>query len=92
MSKCLFCYQELDPGQVDFHPACARKVFGMSEAPRMPYTRDNMSELARKVVLKNTPRLHFKLDETAANADRVMSILHELDMETTAKNDTEDTK
>lgn len=50
MSKCLYCYQELEPGQVDFHPACARKVFGMSEAPRMPYTRDNMSELARMVI------------------------------------------
>lgn len=50
MSKCLYCYQELDPGQVDFHPACARKVFGMNEAPRMPYTRDNMSELARQVI------------------------------------------
>ena len=35
---------------MDFHPACARKVFGMSEAPRMPYTRDNMSDLARKVI------------------------------------------
>ena len=50
MSKCLYCYQELESGQVDFHPACARKVFGMSEAPRMPYTRDNMSELARMVI------------------------------------------
>lgn len=50
MSKCLYCYQELEPGQVDFHPACARKIFGMSEAPTMPYTRDNMSDLARKVI------------------------------------------
>ena len=52
------------------------------------------SELARKVVLKNNPRLHFKLDETAANADRVMSILNELDKDsqTTAPNDPENTK
>ncbi len=50
MSKCLHCYQELEPGQVDFHPACARKVFGTVEAPLMPYTRDNMSELARQVI------------------------------------------
>lgn len=35
---------------MDFHPACARKIFGMSEAPTMPYTRDNMSDLARKVI------------------------------------------
>ena len=50
MSKCLYCYLELEPGQVDFHPGCARKVFGMKQAPQMPYTRDNMSELARKVI------------------------------------------
>lgn len=50
MSKCLYCYQELEEGQVDFHPACARKFFGSESAPLLPYTRDNMSELARQVI------------------------------------------
>ncbi|MBQ8969112.1 MAG: HipA domain-containing protein [Bacteroidaceae bacterium] len=50
MSKCLYCYQELEKGQVDFHPACARKFFGSSTAPLLPYTRENMSELARQVI------------------------------------------
>ena len=50
MSKCLYCYQELEKGQVDFHPACARKFFGSDVAPILPYTRDNMSELARQVI------------------------------------------
>lgn len=50
MSKCLFCYQELEEGQVDFHPACARKFFGSDTAPLLPYTRDNMSELARQII------------------------------------------
>lgn len=50
MSKCLFCYQELEEGQVDFHPACARKFFGSDTAPILPYTRNNMSELARQVI------------------------------------------
>jgi serine/threonine-protein kinase HipA len=50
MSKCLYCYQELEEGQVDFHPSCARKFFGLSRAPVLPYTRDNMSELARQVI------------------------------------------
>lgn len=39
------------------------------------------SELARKIVLKYTPRLHFKLDETSEKADRVMAILNELDLD-----------
>ena len=54
MSKCLYCYQELEEGQVDFHPACARKIFGTPEAPVLPYTRDNLSELARQVIRTST--------------------------------------
>jgi len=54
MSKCLFCYQELEEGQVDFHHSCSRKFFGSEKAPLLPYTRDNMSELARQVIRSNT--------------------------------------
>ena len=50
MSKCLFCYKELEEGLVDFHPSCARKFFGSETVPILPYTRDNMSELARQVI------------------------------------------
>ena len=50
MSKCLYCYKELDEGQVDFHPGCARKFFGSGMVPVLPYTRENMSELARQVI------------------------------------------
>ena len=50
MSKCLFCYKELEEGLVDFHPSCARKFFGSVTAPILPYTRDNMSELAHQVI------------------------------------------
>ena len=50
MSKCLYCYRELEKGQTDFHPECARKFFGSETVPILPYTRDNMSELARQVI------------------------------------------
>ena len=50
MSKCLYCYKELEDGQVDFHPGCARAFFGSEKAPVLPYTRDNMSALARQVI------------------------------------------
>lgn len=54
MNKCLYCYQELEDGQVDFHPGCARKFFGNTTAPQLPYTLDNMSELARQVICTST--------------------------------------
>ena len=54
MCKCLFCYQELETGQKDFHPACARKFFGKSEVPVMPYSRSNINDLAKQTVLSRT--------------------------------------
>ncbi|MGN0866091.1 MAG: ribosome-binding factor A [Oligosphaeraceae bacterium] len=36
--------------------------------------------IARKVPMKYTPVLHFRLDETAERADRVLSILNELNL------------
>ena len=50
MSKCLYCYQELEEGQKDFHPACAKKFFGKAEAPVLPYSRDNINDLARALL------------------------------------------
>lgn len=54
MCKCLFCYQELEAGHKDFHPACARKFFGKSEAPVMPYSRSNINDLAKQTVMSRT--------------------------------------
>ena len=50
MNKCLFCYKALEEGQADFHPGCARRFFGTETVPLLPYTRDNMSALARQVI------------------------------------------
>ena len=63
MRKCLYCYQPLKEGQVDFHPACARKLFGSSTAPQLPYSRANINELAREIVKSKTtvPGVQAKL-------------------------------
>ena len=54
MSKCLYCYRELEDGQIDFHPACARKFFGSASAPVLPYKRENISDLAKQVIRAST--------------------------------------
>ena len=51
MSKCLYCYQELEAGQVDYHPTCAKWFFGKTEAPTLPYSRSNINDLAKASVL-----------------------------------------
>lgn len=54
MGRCLFCYHELEEGQRDFHPACAKKFFGKAEVPILPYSRSNINDLARETVLSRT--------------------------------------
>ena len=50
MMNCLYCYNKLENGQADFHPACSRKIFGKPEPPVLPYTEDQMLELAEQVI------------------------------------------
>lgn len=75
--KCLYCYKELKEGQVDYHPACARKFFGVKNAPKLPYVRAQLGDLARKVVRAQTTltgvqaKLSLDIDRGGRNqADR----------------------
>lgn len=54
MNKCLYCYKPLVDGEVDFHKACARKIFESTTVPDLPYTRANIKELAREIVTAST--------------------------------------
>ena len=69
MSKCLYCYNELAPGELDFHKECARKFFGTSEAPALDYSRDEMDALAGQIIQSQTtltgvqPKLSLHLDK-----------------------------
>ena len=42
--------------------------------------KDLQSALSRRVVLKFTPQIHFKLDETGERGDRILTILNELNL------------
>lgn len=54
MAKCLCCYKELKEGQTDYHPVCARKLFGTKQAPVLPYRRSDIGELAKQVIRSQT--------------------------------------
>lgn len=54
MNKCLFCYQPLAEGEIDYHKRCARKIFESADTPQLPYTRANIKELAREIVTAST--------------------------------------
>lgn len=54
MNKCLYCYKPLADGEVSYHKTCARKIFESTTVPVLPYTRDNIKELAREIVTAST--------------------------------------
>lgn len=68
MSKCLYCYKETE-GTADFHPQCSRKFFGSPEPPVIPYSFDQMTELAKQVVERSisVPGVQPKLSMSLLN-------------------------
>lgn len=68
--RCLYCYQPLSDGEVNFHARCSRKIFGTSVAPILPYAREHIGELAREVIRTQTtltgvqPKLSLDLQKT----------------------------
>ena len=54
MAKCLYCYKELTGGEKDFHKACSKKMFGTPTVPELPYTRENLTDLAKEVIRSQT--------------------------------------
>ena len=69
MCKCLYCYKELEKGQRDFHPQCARKFFGMREAPLLEYRHEDLDQLAEQIIRAQTsltgvqPKLSLNLSK-----------------------------
>lgn len=72
MNKCLYCYKPLDEGEKDYHKKCARKIFESTAVPELPYTRDNIKELAREIVAASTTvtgvQAKLSLDVTRGSA------------------------
>ena len=69
MCKCLYCYKELEEGQKDFHPGCARKFFGTRDVPLLEYKHEELDQLAEQVIRAQTsltgvqPKLSLNLDK-----------------------------
>jgi len=81
MNRCLFCYQELKEKQTDFHSECSKKIFGSAIPPLLPYTRENLSELAEQVIRSQTtitgvqPKLSLDLDGKDKNTPQRFTIV-----------------
>lgn len=51
MSKrCLYCYERLPAGIIDFHPKCSKIFFGTEIPPKLEYSNAQMQELAKDII------------------------------------------
>lgn len=48
--RCLYCYRELENGEDDFHPNCSKQIFGGMIPPSLPYSENDLEDLAREVI------------------------------------------
>jgi serine/threonine-protein kinase HipA len=53
MSKCLYCYNKLESGEKDFHPACSKKFFGSQTPPLVDLDMKRIKELAVEALGKS---------------------------------------
>ena len=81
MNKCLYCYETLD-GELDFHEKCSLAFFGSKEAPKIPYTIDQMAELAKNIVERSitVPGVQAKLSmslikETRETSNNLLTVV-----------------
>ncbi len=81
MNKCLYCYKPLER-EADFHEKCSLDFFGSKNAPELPYSIDQMAELARKVVERSiaVPGVQAKLSmslikETQATSNNRLTVV-----------------
>jgi serine/threonine-protein kinase HipA len=70
-NKCLYCYEPLN-GEKDFHKKCSQEFFGTSIPPVIPYSIDQMAELAKDVVGRSVtvPGVQAKLSMSLVKATR----------------------
>jgi serine/threonine-protein kinase HipA len=68
MRRCLYCYGPLREEKSEFHSVCSKKIFGTTIPPELPYSEDQMLQLAEKVIKSQTtvtgvqPKLSLHLE------------------------------
>jgi len=68
-NRCLYCYNPLD-GEKDLHKNCSQEFFGTAIPPLVPYSIDQMAELAKEVVERSVtiPGVQAKLSMSLIKA------------------------
>src|ERR1043166_7981125 len=68
--RCLYCYQDLDSGELDFHPACSKKIFASPQPPEIEFSMKDLDAMAEKIIRAQSaitgvqPKLSLDLEKS----------------------------
>ena len=77
MSKCLYCYKELNANENDFHKACSKQFFASATPPLLSLNKEQLETLAKEIIIKSIaitgvqPKLSLQLEKTRNEAPRL---------------------
>ena len=77
MSKCLYCYQPLTSGEIDFHIKCSKRFFGVNQAPILSFGQAELKQMAQKVISQSVavtgvqPKLSLSLEKVDSTHNRL---------------------
>ena len=77
MKKCLYCYEELEGNEIDFHQTCSKKMFGTTIPPILDFNLQETEKIAQKIVTKSIavtgvqPKLSLELEKKIKEIPRL---------------------
>ena len=77
MSKCLYCYKELNANETDFHKACSKQFFASATPPLLTLNKEQLESLAKEIIVRSIavtgvqPKLSLQLEKTRNEAPRL---------------------
>lgn len=77
MSRCLYCYQPLLNGEIDFHTKCSKRFFGVNQVPMLGFGQAELKQMAKKIIMQSIavtgvqPKLSLSLEKVDASHSRL---------------------
>jgi serine/threonine-protein kinase HipA len=77
MKACLYCYQQLEQDEIDFHSSCAKKIFDTPYAPSFDFSLQELEELAKQIIIQSKavtgvqPKLSINLEKNQNSSSRL---------------------
>lgn len=77
MNKCLYCYQPLTNGEIDFHVKCSKRFFGVNQAPVLNFGQTELKQMAQRVISQSIavtgvqPKLSLSFEKIDSSHSRL---------------------